>query len=157
MNIRPGDKVLEPSCGDGRILIAAHAYEPNVSITAIEMEPNRANDLRNNPSILATKALLVEGDFLTVDLDMNFDVIVMNPPFVSFQDIHHVTRAIDLLAEGGRFAGVMSAGILFRETKLHFAFRKTIYNLGGQFTKLEDGAFKESGTMVSSILLTLTK
>jgi len=155
LNIRPGERVLEPSCGDGRIVIAAHAMQPDISLTAVELEPLRAADLRNNPAFQATGAQLLEGDFLHWKADDKFDVIPMNPPFIRSADIDHVSRAIDLLAEGGRLTAIMSAGVLFRETKKSKSFRDMVSTLGGVFTPLPAGAFRESGTMVNTVMLTL--
>lgn len=157
LDIRAGENVLEPSCGDGRIVIAVHELQPDVSITAVELEPLRAADLRQNDKFQASGATLVEGDFLTTQFNRRFDAIPMNPPFVRSMDILHVTYALNLLADGGRLAAIMSAGVLFRETKLHKSFRAMVDEMGGEFEKLDAGAFKESGTMVNTVLLTLTK
>ncbi|EOC0011702.1 methyltransferase [Cronobacter turicensis] len=157
VDIRPGDRVLEPSCGDGRIVLAAHALQPDISLTAVELEPVRAADLRNSPAFVSTGATLVETDYLSWEPGHKFDVIPMNPPFIRGSDIHHVNHAIEMLDEGGRLAAVMSAGVLFREMKLSKTFRNKISALHGVFTELDSGSFRESGTMVNTVLLTLTK
>lgn len=155
--IKPGDRVLEPECGDGRIVYAVHEEQPDVRITAVELEPLRAADLRNSAAFAATGAALVEGDFLKFSPDIKYDVIPMNPPFIRMADIHHVNYAINLLADGGRLSAIMSSGVLFRQTNLHKSFRTMVKELGGEFTELEPGAFKESGTMVNTVMLNLTK
>lgn len=46
VSLRAGDRVLEPSCGDGRILYAAYQEQPDIILTGIELEPVRAALLR---------------------------------------------------------------------------------------------------------------
>lgn len=158
-NIQDGDRVLEPSCGDGRIVKAVAKAANNLSIVAVELDKKRVEELRVDSEFVATGAELVEGDFLIHEMDGKFDVIIMNPPFKNKADIKHTNRALDLLlsggmySQGGRLRGILSAGVLFREDALTKAFRERVKLLGGSFTELEDKAFKESGTMVKTVLL----
>ncbi|HGN8926175.1 methyltransferase [Klebsiella variicola] len=155
VSLRAGDRVLEPSCGDGRILYAAYQEQPDIILTGIELEPVRAALLRKNELITSTGAELVECDFLSWNPTNKFDVILMNPPFIKSADIHHVDHAISMLDKGGRLSAVMSAGVKFRNTRLIKAFRERVASLGGEFFDLEPGSFKESGTMVNTVLLEL--
>ena len=76
----------------------------------------------------------------------------------SQQDIDHVTAAYNLLAPGGILVTIMSAGVLFRQNKKTIAFREDIMEPHGTYLdRLPAGAFKESGTMVNTILLRLEK
>lgn len=49
----------------------------------------------------------------------------------------------------------MSAGVLFRENRLTTEFRSLVYSRGGIFEELDDGAFKQSGTMVRTIIVVI--
>lgn len=152
-NIKDGDVVLEPSCGDGRIVKAIANAANHLKIIAVELDNSRVEKLLSDPEFIATGAELVNGDYLDYSPTLKFDVIVMNPPFKNKADIKHTDHALDLLADRGRLRGILSAGVLFRQDSLTKAFRKRVELLGGTFTKLEENAFKDSGTLVSTVLL----
>lgn len=158
-DIQDGDRVLEPSCGDGRIVKAVAKAANNLNIVAVELDDNHVAALKADPNFVATSAELINSDFLAYKPDEKFDVIIMNPPFKNKADIKHTNHALDMLASGGvhhaggRLRGILSAGVLFREDALTTAFRKRVKLLGGNFTELEDKAFKESGTLVKTVLL----
>lgn len=150
--LRDGDMFLEPSCGDGRIPIAA-AAAAQLTITAIELDPKRIDYLKQDSAFVKSRASLVEGDFLAFQTTKMFDVIIMNPPFRNKADVKHVNHALDMLVKNGRMQAIMSAGVKFRTDKLTEAFRERVFSLGGVFDEMEEGAFKEAGTMVKTVLL----
>lgn len=78
----------------------------------------------------------------------------MDPPFSKQANINHIMHAADFLKPDGRLVAVMSAGIEFRETAKSTFFRAFVDELGGQFLSLPEGAFKSSGTMVRTVILT---
>lgn len=57
----------------------------------------------------------------------------------------------------GRLVAIMAAGVLFRQTKAFVAFRAMVENNGGTIERLPEGAFKESGTMVNTVIVTMDK
>jgi len=151
--------ILEPSAGQGHIAdeickrLNLHTHEIMVCETLLE-----------NRHILAEKGYAVEEcDFIEFSREcgrqyLSFDRIVMNPPFAppSQADIDHVTAAFNLLAPGGILVTIMSAGVLFRENKKTVEFRENIMEVYGTYLdRLPEGAFKESGTMVNTVLLRL--
>jgi len=153
--------ILEPSAGQGHIAdeickrLGLHTHELMVCET-----------LPENKHILGEKGYAVEEcDFIEFSGEcerqgVTFDRIVMNPPFAppSQADIDHVTAAFNLLAPGGILVTIMSAGVLFRENKKSVEFRENIMEVYGTYLdRLPDGAFKESGTMVNTILLRLER
>jgi 16S rRNA G1207 methylase RsmC len=77
----------------------------------------------------------------------------MNPPFCKGQDIAHITHALKFLKNGGRLVAVASAGVTFRQDRRYVEFRNLIASLGGTIEMLPDGAFKSSGTDVSTCII----
>lgn len=76
----------------------------------------------------------------------------------SQQDIDHVTTAFGLLALGGVLVAIMGAGVAFRENRKTTEFRETVMEPHGtHLERLPAGAFKESGTMVNTIMLRLER
>lgn len=97
-------------------------------------------------------------DFLTVvppDEPLGFDVVLANPPFSKQQDIDHVRHAYRFLRFGGRLVAIMAAGVLFRQNRKTVEFRQWVLSLGGDIEELPEGTFKEEGTMVRAVLVTI--
>jgi hypothetical protein len=49
----------------------------------------------------------------------------------------------------------MGAGVVFRENKLAVEFRALVEDRGGSIEALPEGSFKESGTMVNTVVVTI--
>lgn len=139
--------VLEPSAGHGAI--ADEIDQSRCLFRCGELDPK-------NVEVLIDKGYPVaEGDFLEIDFEQ-FDRIVMNPPFTRQQDIDHVLKAYALLRPGGRLISVMSPGFTFRQNRKSTEFRRLVDDRG-TYEELPDGAFKESGTGVRTVLVVLDK
>lgn len=164
LQIKMGDAILEPSAGCGRLIDAVLRHTvnggPKVDIIAVEKNKDLAMDMirkyadEHNVGIIAS-------DFMERFLDMDhekglFDKIIMNPPFEVRQDAKHVLRAFQLLKPGGILVSVMGAGVRFRQESEYRAVRSLI-DEDGIMEQLPEGSFKESGTMVNTVLVTLRK
>ena len=150
--------ILEPSAGQGHI-----ADKICMRLGMLPLQIHVCETLPENRIILEEKEYYNRGDFFEYATECHtnnllFDRIIMNPPFERQNDISHVTAAYGLLAPGGILVTIMSAGVLFRENKKTVDFRDNIMEPHGTYLdKLPAGAFKESGTMVNTILLRLEK
>ncbi len=149
--IKSGMAVLEPSAGDGAIADQARAAGANVS--CIEIQPELHAQLKAKGYTAWNDCFLAH----TPDIHVGrYDAIVMNPPFTKDQDIQHVRHAFDLLKPGGILVSVMSPGFTFGTQKKRAAFRAFVEE-NGEFENLPDGTFKEAGTNVRTVLVTLRK
>ena len=90
-------------------------------------------------------------------IDHEWNRIVMNPPFTKQQDIDHILAAYDILAPGGILVSVVSEAPFFWSNKKALAFRGFLDSHGAEMVKLDEGAFKESGTMVRTRIIKLEK
>jgi predicted RNA methylase len=164
LDIREGDFVLEPSAGNGRLIW--EALERGAFVEAIEQDEHLVEELA------AAKARyprlkVYAADFLRfAGLPLGgFDKAIMNPPFSGNKDIAHVRRAFDFLRPGGRLVAVMSPHFTFANDAASKEFRALLgFNSPGgdditaySVTSIEAGAFKESGTGVSSVLVMIEK
>ncbi|MDX2800123.1 methyltransferase [Streptomyces scabiei] len=150
--IEPGMRVLEPSAGQGAIaLAAAHA---GAVVDCVEIQPGHAEKIRDahHPDVTVLVA-----DFLTTSPQPVYDRVVMNPPFARQADIAHVEHAYTALRPGGVLVAVMSAGVTFRQTAAAVAFRDRLKTAGCEMHRLPEGAFKESGTGVNTVIAVLPK
>jgi predicted RNA methylase len=151
-----GKTVLEPSAGLGALALEAVRHEAR-AVTCFEIDPGSEKILKglfkNVPN--RCKVSVAPADFMALNLgDMRWDRVVMNPPFSKQQDITHVTRAYGLLAPKGRLVAIMAAGTKSRDNTAAKTFRDLVSSCG-KVEDLPDGSFKESGTDVRTILVTL--
>lgn len=155
--IKATDEILEPSAGRGAILQAVFEVVPEASVTAVELDPDNVKVLVRNVKGRGFSTVQ-EGDFLALYAAGSpcFDKILMNPPFTRQQDIDHVMRAYSLLKPGGTLVSVMSQSAFFRKSSKSSAFLKLHDAVGGS-EHLPDSAFKESGTMVQTRIVTMGK
>jgi hypothetical protein len=62
-----------------------------------------------------------------------------------------------MLAPGGRLVSVMSPGFTFRQDGIAKGFRSFVEEVGGEVEELPPESFKESGTNIATVLVTLDK
>lgn len=148
-DLEPGARVLEPSAGSGAIADALRDAGHNVE--CIERHGSLCE-------ILAAKGHnLIRGDFTELSPCGLYDAALMNPPFENGQDVEHVRRAFDWIKPGGDLVAIMGAGVTFRNDRRYTDFRKWLDDLGGEMIDLPAGTFKESGTGVASVMVTIRK
>lgn len=148
-DLAPGSRVLEPSAGSGAIADAVKAA--GHSVECIERHASLCE-------IIAAKGhSLIRGDFLELSPAGLYDAAVMNPPFESAQDLQHVRHAWEWIKPGGALVAIMGAGVTFRQDRRYSDFRAWAEGVGGEFEPVPAGTFKESGTGVASVMLTLRK
>jgi predicted RNA methylase len=146
-DITHGMQVLEPSAGRGAIAFAC--AERGANVDCVELMESNYDALCADDRLKRVK----RGCFLEHGVIEAYDRIVMNPPFAKQADIKHVTHALKFLKSDGLLVSVMSAGVMFRENKLTVELRELIQKRGGRIEALPDGSFKESGTMVKTIIV----
>lgn len=152
-DIRPGDRVLEPSAGRGAIALAVRRACPEATVLCIEPLPDNRAALEAEDLELIGSDFLLEGDVVGA-----FDAIVMNPPFSKRADLVHVEHALRFLRPGGSLVAIMSAGAKYRDDKRGRAFREVVIDqLGGRFEDNPDGSFLESGTGVRTVTLVIPR
>lgn len=104
------DVVLEPSCGDGRFLLALPA---EVDAIGVEIDPQLAERARQ-----ATGRQIITGDFLQVDIPASVTHVIGNPPFEAGVVHRFLERAHALLPEGGTCGLLLPAYILQTSSKV---------------------------------------
>lgn len=146
--------ILEPNAGTGHIARAIRDARPDVTLHCCELLPRFQEKLREQGF------MLVGEDFLSYRPEQGYDAILMNPPFSLEEDkmayVTHIMHAWSLLAPGGHLAAIAPGGVTFSQDKRVKALSALI-EAHGQYEELEDNAFKESGTGVRTVLITLHK
>ncbi|MEX5747604.1 MULTISPECIES: TRM11 family methyltransferase [Massilia] len=96
-----GHLILEPSCGPGAFLSAVPA---GVKAIGVEIDPFMAERARRN-----TGCRVIEGDFRTVEIDVEPTHIIGNPPFNLSLIDGFLDRAHELLPDGGQAGFILPA------------------------------------------------
>jgi len=152
--VGPKMRVLEPSAGDGAIVLALQ--DKGAIVTAVERSPVR----RGNLLIRVLKSrdqLAPETDFMSYEADEPFDRCVMNPPFCRSglgDHLDHVRRAYGMLKPRGLLVAVLPSSIRFRRDRRHEEMR-TWCEERGTIEPLPEGSFRESGTGVCTVVVRL--
>jgi len=128
-------RVLEPSCGDGRILdaIAKRGHRG----VGIEYHAGRAAEAQ------AKGHAVLVANFLECPPRAEYDAVVMNPPFYGRHYLKHVRHAVKFLKPGGTLVSILPA-------TAHYD-----HGVDGEWRDLPVGSFAEAGTNVPTGMLRL--
>lgn len=150
-------RTLEPSAGEGDLIAPLVGWLGMPSwdqLRLIEKDQRRAAVLRAK----GFEANVMEQDFLTTHaVGIPSDRILMNPPFHNGADAVHIGHALDFLAPGGRLVAIASAGFKGRATKATKAVRDRLMAWGALIEDLPEGSFKQAGTSVATVLVTVDR
>lgn len=134
-----GQRVLEPSCGCGRIMDALR--KAGARPFGIEVDPSRVAEVR------AKGHNVWQGNFLEAPVPVSghgYDRVVMNPPFYGRHYAKHVEHALKFLNPGGTLTAILPATARYD----HGLF-------DGKWSDLPVGSFSESGTNINTTVLTI--
>lgn len=142
-----GCDVLDPEAGRGALLNACLAAGA-ARVYAVELNKEYAQDIEGAAGVYSGYDFLQLTELWGGRL---FNRIVMNPPFMKNQDIAHVKHALRFLAPNG----ILTAIMLNNQTRKGFVDLNVEYE--PEIEEIERGAFKESGTDVATIIVTIAK
>ena len=101
---------------------------------------------------------LIDDDFLEYPTErLAFSRIIANPPFHKNSDIVHIRKMYDCLTTGGILVSICSKHWMISQNKKETEFKEWLREVGAEFTTIEAGAFKESGTMVGGLIIKIRK
>lgn len=134
--IKDGFKILEPSCGCGRLIEAIYrdVGEKGISITVhgIEVNPFRVKEARDKGFNIQ------QANFLELSGNASYDIIIMNPPFYGKHYVKHIEHAKKFLKEGGLIYSILPATAYYDHKLIDFI----------KWYDFPVGSFSESGTNV---------
>lgn len=140
--VSEGDRVLEPSAGNGNLADAAKAAGGQVDVIEI------SSQLRD---ILTAKGYeVVAHDFDAFTPSEPYDAVIMNPPFSNRRDAEHIMRAFGMLKPGGRLAAIAGEGVFFGTDAKAVAFRKWLDDHGADIEPLGAGTFKDTSLLATT-------
>lgn len=131
-------RILEPSCGDGRIMDAIRARGHRAF--GIEYHAGRAAEARAKGHTVLT------ANFLECPPKGEFDMVIMNPPFYGRHYVKHVRHALKFLKPGGQLVSILPATAHYDHGELQ-----------GEWRDLPVGSFAEAGTNVPTGMLKMRR
>ena len=152
-DIKEDETILEPSAWLWNIAeVIREKYTDDKwplysDLILCELDNNKCKEL------LSKFFLVYEWDFLNYNPEFKFDKIIANPPFSKSQDVKHILHMYELLREWGKIVSVASSSIKTRQGKLYDELRA----LNPEFLELPEWSFKDSWTMVNSVIVLLNK
>lgn len=110
--LKPGHRVVEPSCGDGAFLCAIPS---EVEAIGVEIDPAQAAAAMANSG-----RQVIVGDFLAIDTERlgKLQAIIGNPPFEAALVARFLERSAGLLEDGGQAGFILPAYILQTSSKV---------------------------------------
>jgi len=148
--VRPGDRVLEPSAGVGTIAGMAEALGAVLALN--ELSDRRAGMLDGLfPGAARSRLDAAHLGDLLPDAGA-FDAVVMNPPFARLGS--HLIAALQCLADGGRLSAIVPASAL-EDRHLRASLARWGRAVGA--LALPAGAFLKHGTGVDTGLLVIDR
>lgn len=137
----PGQRVLEPSCGCGRLMDALRSA--GAVVIGCEVDPVRAAMSE------AKGHRVMRMNFLETIPTRDFDQVVMNPPFYGRHYAKHVRHALKFLKPGGRLTAILPATARYDHGSLD--------DLCPHWDDLPVGSFSESGTNINTTIATIRR
>lgn len=162
-DIKEDDMVLEPSAWQGAI-VDEIIKKDFLNINLVELNKDNylilwekygseLNCLISNCDFLNFRDKSLLDSYIWEQVKLKFDKIIANPPFSKSQDVKHILHMYELLNEWWRIVSVASSSIQTREGKLYDELRA----LNPQFIELPEWSFKESDTMVNTVIVVINK
>jgi hypothetical protein len=150
-DLKPQDKILEPSAGQGAIIKAINKV--------CDVVPDCFELMDVNTLILTQCGLsfnLIGDDFLKHN-GKTYSKIIANPPFTKNQDIDHLKEMYKCLSEGGKLVCITSESWVTGNQKKQVDFREWLVSVKANIIDNDKGTFKESGTMVGGKIIIINK
>lgn len=151
---------IEPSAGRGAIAEQIlTSMNKKSTLTLVEIDENNIISLKEKfgsyPNVK-----IIHDDILNYTKTTNdvFDIAIMNPPFNNAQDIEHIQAVGNIIVTGGMIGSITTANWQHKTTKKYKAFKEWLdtvdeYNI----EKVQEKAFKESGTNIPTQILYIQK
>ena len=150
-DIKRTDIILEPSAGQGAIIKAIQRVLPKKSVEYFELMPVNQKILEK-----LSDTTYMGSDFLS-EYSYTFDKIIANPPFSKNQDIDHVMKMYEKLRHGGRIVSITSKHWEISNNKKEREFKNWLESVNAEIYDIENGSFKDSGTMVGGFIIVINK
>lgn len=116
----PTDRILDPSCGEASLLIAAgrrlRALGGKGTVHGLDVHPPSIDAARQILEVEGFKSELRAGDFFDEEPQSRFDAVIGNPPYIRYQSFtgkDRIKAQKAAFAQGVRLSGLANAWAAF--------------------------------------------
>lgn len=152
VQISESDEILEPSAGQGAIILELIKLTDK-RINFCEIEEVNIVVLNEKCGKWINQ---VGNDFLKLK-DRKFDKIIANPPFSKSQDIDHIKHMYELLNKDGVVVSLSGTSWKKNMNKKSVDFRDWLSHIEHRVIDLQAGEFSESGTQIQTCIIVIHK
>jgi len=153
-------QILEPSAGKGFLANyikyffkekVFHCDLSKINIDCIELNKEKFDTLvKDYPNA-------IHGDFLKLDIQKQYDLIIAAPPFKANIDLEHIMKMYDVLKGGGELTSLTSPYYFTNNEPLQIKFREWLKDKCYKITLLPDMSFSERGKNVPTAIINIYK
>lgn len=91
-NSRP--KILDIGTGSGIIPLLLKKHFPEAEISSIDFSEKALETAKKNADFHKLEINFIHSDYLKLDLNKNFDVIISNPPYIGIEEEYEIADSV---------------------------------------------------------------
>lgn len=155
-DLDPPAVALEPSAGDGALVRAMLAINPDLHVVCVEADPTRAEQLRRQGFAVQNTRFhdYAQHHLDTPEFSPMFDAVIMNPPFTEPGDRYawttHLELAWALLKPGGQLRAIVPPSIEYGRQRRIATIRDLLKAAGGRWRQPPEGTFAVTTLVVEA-------
>lgn len=87
-------KILDIGTGSGVIPLVLKKYFPQAEVSSIDFSEKALETAKRNADFHQLKINFIHTDYLNLDLNEKFDVIISNPPYIGMEEDHEIADSV---------------------------------------------------------------
>ncbi|WP_159476002.1 peptide chain release factor N(5)-glutamine methyltransferase [Chryseobacterium sp. 18068] len=87
-------KILDIGTGSGTIPLVLKKHFPEAEITSIDFSEKALKTAKKNADFHQLEINFIHADYLSLDLNQNFDVIISNPPYIGIDEENEIGDSV---------------------------------------------------------------
>lgn len=87
-------KILDIGTGSGIIPLVLKKHFPEAEVTSIDLSEKALEVAKKNAGLHQLEVNFIHADYLNLDLNQNFDVIISNPPYIGIDEEKEIADSV---------------------------------------------------------------
>lgn len=95
--LRPSDstlKILDIGTGSGIIPLVLKKHFPEAEVSSIDFSEKALKTAKKNADFHKLEINFIHADYLSLDLNQNFDIIISNPPYIGIDEENEIADSV---------------------------------------------------------------